>query len=356
MTLRDIALGLAFAGLLTGSLGAQQSSGRTSTTSIDVNGRRVENAGYSSVEGPGGSRSEVTVRSINGRNVPMQSVEERVLEQNSQGKVVERVVRKYDANGSPAATETVRVEERKNPDGSSTIRSTTYHADVNGRPQLTERATTQVRKGQAAESTTVVERATLNGSLETVEKATSVERPEGGGKRQESTTFRRDVSGNFSPALQEVKLTTKRGNEETSDVTVYEALQSGKLEVARREVGKTKKNPDGSETEEVDVYSRFSASRSGDANASAPRLQEQILRQRIPGAGHSVVETTSVRARLPNDPSRFGTFEKVAQTTTTSTDASGREVKTSERTVSRRDANGEIGARDVERATTVKSK
>ena len=48
MTLHNIALGLALAGAFAVNLAAQQSSGRTTTTSIDVNGRRVENAGYTS--------------------------------------------------------------------------------------------------------------------------------------------------------------------------------------------------------------------------------------------------------------------------------------------------------------------
>jgi hypothetical protein len=75
-------------------------------------------------------------------------------------------------------------------------------------------------------------------------------------------------------------------------------------------------------------------------------LQEQIHRERTASAGGAVVETTSVRARLPNDPSRFGALEKVSQTTYTSKDAAGREVKTTETTVGRRDPNGQIVAQE----------
>jgi hypothetical protein len=354
MTMRNTAIGLAF--VLAGGLNAQQAARQGASTTIDVNGRRVESATYTSVDGPGGSRREETVRSLNGRNVPLQSVEERVVKQDSQGKVVERVVRKYDADGRPGPPETVRINEKRNSDGSTTIEAVTYRADINGRPQLQERATTTVRKGVAVETSTVVERTTLNGSLELVERASSVEKPENGGKRLESTTFRRDVSGNFTPIAQEVKVTAKSGNQETVDTTIYEALPTGKLEISRREVGKTVTKADGSQVEAVDVYSRFSAGRAGDVNANAPRLQEQILRERAKGAGNTVVETTSVRARLPNDPSQFGTFERVAQTTVTALDAAGREVKSTTSITGRRDPNGEIAPREVDSAVTVKTK
>jgi hypothetical protein len=45
---------------------------------------------------------------------------------------------------------------------------------------------------------------------------------------------------------------------------------------------------------------------------------------------------------VPLDPSRFGTFEKVSQTTHTTTDPNGQAVKSSSETVSRRNPNGDI--------------
>jgi len=69
-----------------------------------------------------------------------------------------------------------------------------------------------------------------------------------------------------------------------------------------------------------------------------------------------VTETTSVRARLPNDPGRFGPYEAVSQVTYTSTDSAGREVKTTETTVGRRDTNGQIVTQEgrAERSVTTK--
>ena len=129
------------------------------------------------------------------------------------------------------------------------------------------------------------------------------------------------------------------------------------MEVAERSIGKTVTNPDGSQVEKVDVYSRFSAGRSADINADGqPRLQEQILRQRTPGPGNTIVETTCVKARLPNDPTRFGDFEKTSRTTYVTTDATGREVRSTDIVVGRRDPNGRLVVQEQGREDSVAPK
>jgi hypothetical protein len=336
-------LGLA---ALSATLFAQTGSQQAAGWSIDANGNRVEGTRYTAAESPGGSQRVETLRSINGRMVPVQASEDKVLQQDSQRKVVERMIRKYDANGNPGPPVKVRIEETKGANGSTTIQSTAYQADLNGNMQLFERATTQVRKGATTETSTTVERATLNGALAPVERSQSVERPTGSGSQVDSTTYRRDLNGNFTPAAQEVKQISKRGNEETTDLAHYELSPDGKLALTSRAIDRVKTNADGSQVADTEVYSKFSAGRTGDVNADQPRLQEQIHRERTAAAGGAVVETTSVRARLPNDPSRFGALEKVSQTTYTSKDAAGREVKTTETTVGRRDANGQIVAQE----------
>jgi len=328
--------------MLFAQTGSQQAGG----WSTDANGNRVEGPRYTAVESPSGSQKVETLRSINGRMVPVQATEDKVLQQDSQRKVVERMIRKYDADGKPGPPIKVRIEETKGPNGSTTIQSTAYEADLNGNMQLFERSTTQVRKGATTETSTTVERANLNGSLAPVERSQSVERATGNGSQVESTTYRRDLNGNFTPAVQEVKKISKSGNEETTDAAHYELGPDGKLVLTTRAIDRVKTNADGSQVADTEVYSKFSAGRAGDANADQPRLQEQIHRERTPGPGGVVIETTSVRARLPNDPSRFGALEKVSQTTYTSKDAAGRELKTIDTTVGRRDANGQIVVQD----------
>jgi hypothetical protein len=327
---------------LAAALPAQQSTQQSSVWTTDASGNRVEGPRYTSVESPTGSQRVETAQSINGRMVPIQGTEERVLREDLQGKVVERVIRKYDANGNPGLPIKVRIEEKKNPDGSTTIQSTAYESDINGNMQLIERSTSQIRKNGGTETSTTVERATLNGPLQTVERNMTVERPTGSGSQIESSVYRRDISGNFVPFAQEVKQITKSGSQETTDASRFEQGPDGKLTLASRSIDHVKTNPDGSQVTDTDVYSQFSAGRTVDLSSNQPRLQQQIRKERTPGPGGKIVETTSVRARLPNDQSNFGAYEKVTQTTYTSTDASGREVKSTSSTSSRRDPNGDL--------------
>src|SRR5258708_4712526 len=213
------------------ALFGQQATQQTSTWTLDASGRRVEGPSYTAIESTQGGQRQETAQSINGRMVPIQSAEDRVLRQDAQHKEVERIIRKYDATGNPGPPMKVRIEETKNPDGSSTIQSTTYEADINGNLKLFERATTQIRKGDTTEISTTVERATLNGSLQATERSTSVERKTAGGSQIDSTSYRRDISGNFTPLTQDVKRISQAGGDETTAAAPY-VVENGKLTLA----------------------------------------------------------------------------------------------------------------------------
>ena len=105
-------------------LSAQQSS-VTNTTAVDINGRRVAE-GPAVVHSKSDGRSETTelLQSVNGRMVPVQRVQERVLREDSSGRVVERVIRQFDQTGNPTAPAKEIIEEQKRPDGSSTSEAT----------------------------------------------------------------------------------------------------------------------------------------------------------------------------------------------------------------------------------------
>lgn len=324
-------------------LAAQETDARTSVWTRDINGARVEGSTYSYAETPKSSQRVETSRSINGRNVPLLSTEDKVLHEDSQSKIVERVIRKYGPDGSPGPPVLVHIEEKKGLDGSSTVQSSSYETDINGNKQLFERATTEIRKGSStSESSTTVERATLNGGLQTVERDATVERKNGDTTDVESTSYHRDISGNFTPFARDVKQTSKSGGAETSDTAHYEVNMDGKLVLGSRSIDHVKNNADGSQTVDTDVYSRLSVGRTTDTDADTPRLQEQIRKERTAGPGGVMVETVSVRARLPNDPSRFGAYQKVSQTIYTNTEGSGRKIETGSTTLSRRDINGDI--------------
>ena len=155
MSFRMSVAATAFAATLTAQQATQQGAG----WSIDTSGHRVEGSQYTVVESPAGSQRVESLRSINGRMVPLQGSEDRVLRQDAQGKVVERTVLRYDANGTPGPPVKVRIEEKKNPDGSTTIQSTAYESDLNGNPRLFERSTTEIRKGAENRTSTMIERA-----------------------------------------------------------------------------------------------------------------------------------------------------------------------------------------------------
>src|SRR5947207_3848823 len=86
---------------LVAALPAQQATETAAVWAIDASGHRVEGPRYSYTESPSGSQRIESAQSINGRMVPIESAEDRVLHEDSQGKVVERVIRKYDASGNP---------------------------------------------------------------------------------------------------------------------------------------------------------------------------------------------------------------------------------------------------------------
>jgi hypothetical protein len=339
MRLRMLIAGLSAAA----TLAAQQTAGQSSVWTRDVNGNRVDGPSYSYIETPQGNQRAETAHTINGRLAPIQSTEDKVLQDDSQTKVVERVIRKYDPTGVPGQPITIRIEEKKNPDGSTSVQSTAYETDINGNKRLFERSTTHTRPGAATtETSTTVERATLNGGLQVMERDATVERKNGDTSKVESTTYRRDVSGNFTPFAQSVKETSKTGGLETADATNYEMGPDGKLRLASREVDHVVTKPDGSKVVDSDVYSRFNAGHLGDANAIEPRLQQQVHKELVPGPGGVTIETTSVRSRLGDNSSGFGAYEKVSQTTYTSADASGHKIENSSSVGSRRDPNGDI--------------
>src|ERR1700735_5598686 len=79
---------------------AQQSS-VSSTSTVDVNGNVVaDGPTISQSKSANGSQTLVTTQSINGRTVPMEQVEERILRNDSSGKVTERITRRYDPQGN----------------------------------------------------------------------------------------------------------------------------------------------------------------------------------------------------------------------------------------------------------------
>src|SRR5258708_22172228 len=133
--------------LLTATL-ASVSFAQSSSTSYltDINGRRVEGvSNTTAVVGIKDVEKTELLRSINGREVPLEQVEQKVLREDSSGRTVEKIRRRFDGTGRLSSTEREVTEEQRRSDGSGTSRSVVYRNDVNGNSVEAERRVTETR-------------------------------------------------------------------------------------------------------------------------------------------------------------------------------------------------------------------
>jgi hypothetical protein len=292
-----------------------QQSNVSSTTSVDVNGNVVSDGPtISQSKSANGSQTTVTTQSINGRTVPLEQVDEHVLRNDTSGKVIERIIQRYDPQGNPLPPVRETIEEQKRPDGSSTVQSTTYRSDINGNMQVIQKSVTDTQKNGSGEtSETVVQRPTGNG-LETVEKQTQVVSKQGDNYQAESTTYRSDGNGGFYPAVRQTTEHKVQGLEISENSAEYEkGGASGELQLHGQTVTKTTTRPDGSRDAVVDIYSRdVPGTVSG--NESGLKLQERQTIESTPGPGNTVVETLSVRRPSLADPGTLGPPRQLSQT------------------------------------------
>jgi hypothetical protein len=294
-------------------LSAQQSQVEQAT-SIDINGNVIRDGpAISRTESATSSQTTVTTQSINGRTVPMERVEQRVLRNDSSGKVTERIVRRYDPQGNLLPPVRQTIEEQKRPDGGSVIQSTTYSTDINGNAQVTEKSVTDIQKNGSGEtSETVIQRPTVNG-FGTVEKQSTVTSKQGKGYQSESTTYRNDGNGSFYPAVRQTTEHTVEGAEVSDSSAEYEKDSSGQLSLHGQTVTHTVTRPDGLKDSVVDVYSR-DVPGVVTGIGSALKLQERQIIESSAGAGGAVIQTLSVQRPTVSDPGTLGPARQLSQT------------------------------------------
>lgn len=302
--------------LLFVALWAQDASVYTKTA-VDLNGNRVID-GAQVVERRSKDEIEVTARtrSINGRETPVEKIEERVLREDASGKVIERFIRRYDQTGDALPPAKEIVEEQKQPNGGSTIQTTTYNGDVNGRLQVVQRSSTAIQKSGSTETAeTVVQQPTLNGEMETVARQSVVKVKEPGGYQESSTTYRKNGGGEFYPAVKISKQHSENGAQSVDNSSEYEIGPTGDLQLHGQRVQKTVKRPDGSEGVEVDVFGPSLAGLTGSINSTRLSLQQQETIDRKRVSGNAVVETFSVRRPTISDPNTLGPLQQISRTT-----------------------------------------
>jgi hypothetical protein len=293
----------------------QTAFGQSVTTSYttDLNGNRI--AGPTTVANDG-QKTQI-MQSINGRKVPMEQTEERVIRENASGKVVEKIIKKFDPNGALASTERVVIEEEKLYDGLRQ-HSTTYRSDVNGNMHEAERRTAESHKQGSAENTqSELARPDINGSFQTVEKRTIVTQAAGAGSQEDETVFRRSDNGGFYPAVRDITDTTQSGSQTVQKSAHYEPSDSQQLKLIGQTVSTIVKRADGSSVAEVSLYGASAGDGRAHDGQSGMHLREQQTIEKIAGAGGSVTEVVTARRPTTSDPNRLGPAVKISETVCT---------------------------------------
>ena len=307
---------LFFSTLVALGLSAQQATTYTKSA-VDLNGRPVVE-GPQIVENKGPNGAEITekTRSINGREVPLERIEERVLRNDATGKVIERLIRRYDPTGNRMMPVKEIIEEQKRPDGGSTIQTTTYEGDINGRLQISSRSISDLQKSGSSETAeTVLERPTINGSMDAVSKETAIKIKQSNGYQESITTYRKNNSGDFYPAVKIAKEHSESDGQAIDNSAEYEIGARGELRLHGQKVEKTVKRPDGSEDVQVEIFGQNVAGRAGSVESNALKLQEQDIIERRRVGPNAVVETLSLRRTSIADSNTLGPLQEVSQTT-----------------------------------------
>jgi hypothetical protein len=272
----------------------------TSSYTYDSNGRRV----LESVSRNGGQ----AIPSINGRIAPLEKVEEKVISDDSTGKVIERTIRPFDPTGNPGPPQKLRIAERKAADGSVTVETQVYHANVSGSFALVERSNATTRKtGDQTVTDVQIARPTLNGSLDTVERRNSTVTKSGENESADTTTYRRDSNGSFYAAVREVKQTEKAGGKVVENTSTYLATGGRQMQLDGQTVAEITKKADGSEVRQVSIYG---VNLPGRPVGTTPVLREvQTIEKAKTTSG--TVESTLVRRPSIDNPKSLGPATKI---------------------------------------------
>ncbi len=303
--------------LLAGALWGQAQERKYVTYGSDLNRGRVATRSRSEATTGSGSSGTEQIQTLNGRTAPAETVEENVLSEGPNGRVVERVVQRYDQQGRPSGTERIRIEEQHGPGGESVVTESVYRTDINGRSTLQERSTTRTStSGGTTNTTTETQRRGLNGTFQVVERTTSAERALGDGTQKTTSTWRPDVNGGFTEQQRETTEVRTAGDTETETTTVYDSAR-GQMEFVEQSVTSTEKHDDGSETSETSIYGAAGMGSSITGDTSRPVLREQQLVEREPGSDGSMVERVSYRSASISNSGRMEPYRLVRETVCT---------------------------------------
>ncbi len=277
----------------------------------DLNGNLVPTTTVSADRTPNSVQVTEKMQSINGGLVPRERVEERVIKDDASGRIVERIVHRYDQTGNPGPPEKQVIEEQKTASGTTT-RSTTYRGDISGNMVLYERSASETRVNGSDRSTdTVVERQTMNG-LDTVEKKSVTQSGSKDDYQENAVIYRKGENG-FFPAVKTSTTHSQHDGVSTENTAEYEVGYMGSLELHSQKVSRVVKNPDGSESTEVDLYGK-SVPGTVDSPEAKLQLKEHEIVEKKPGPGGTVREIVAVRRPTISDPNTLGPEKVISET------------------------------------------
>ncbi|MEO5927019.1 MAG: hypothetical protein ABIR70_24600 [Bryobacteraceae bacterium] len=288
---------------------------QSTTTSYQtgINGERVPTSSQST--SATGTRSQ-NIKSTSGSPIPAVQETEKILRDDASGKVIERTIQHYDANGRPARTERITIEETPLPGGGKTSTETRAQSDLNGRYSPTERRTTETRVNGLTTTTSVtVDRPTPNNSFQTAEKRSIVAV---GPKDKQTTTEtveRLGITGRFQPVQRTETSVQVAGDKTVQNTAVYDLNVVGKFGLSQQTVATTTKGPNG-ETTETNIYGTETLGRSG-AQSDKLQLQQQLMTQKKVAADGSVTEVVMARSPNPSDPTKLGDPQQISETVCT---------------------------------------
>lgn len=249
---------------------------------------------------------------LNGVAAPRAKVEERVVREDASGRVIERVIRRYDQDGNQTPPEKTLIEEQKDASGAVVAaKQSIYRTDLNGNLQLTERATTQTSKsGNTTTSSIQVDRVAADGALRPAERTTTVVQTAPGSAKENSVTYRPDTNGNFVEAARQVVDTTTAAGKSTENRAQY---VDGVL--VQQEVATSVSRPDGSKVTNVNVFAQQARGIAAPADGKLVLKEQQTIESKVVPTG--IVETVTSRVVSVNEGGRLGEPRKVSETVCT---------------------------------------
>ncbi|HEV2200549.1 MAG TPA: hypothetical protein VGR73_12070 [Bryobacteraceae bacterium] len=285
------------------------------TYTVDINGRRVEANSLASSKA--GEKTEIS-QSVNGKLVPKEQTETRVISQTPGEKVTETFDRKFDENGQLVSTERVLTTERKTADGGSSTQATVYRSDLNGPMQEAERRKIDTRPQGPARATSdvTIARPAIGGGFETVEQRKIVKTEEPNRTHEEQTVYLKSTSGDFVEKRRTQTDSQKSGDKTQATIQNYEADYTGRMALLNQETSTTVASKDGKQVIERDIYASASDGVPRDEQGGQ-KLKEHQTIVRTPGAGGSVTETVSVQRPTLADQAHLGAPVQISETVCT---------------------------------------